>query len=721
MILDGIALTDFGLYAGRQEIDLAPPAPGKPIVLFGGLNGGGKTTLLDALQLVFFGSRAKTSSRGRLGYADYLSRCIHDKATNRRAAIQLTFRHTIAGAEDRYTLRRAWCEEANGKCREEFRVLKNDRLAPALADNWVAQVDNLLPYNIAHLFLFDGEQIERYAAPEEAATLIGTAIQNLLGLDLVEQLDKDIRVYERRKSAERLDDGSRAQVLTVEEELDRLHDRIAAVNQQRAALRTHNIEPRRRELHAIEDEFRRLGGDLFERRREVEQALEDAAAGLSDCKEALRHLAAGSLPLLIVVSIADSAAQRDREEQDTQRALQIDQHLTGRDEGILRHLRGHGVPESTLAGLRDHLAADRAANRAVAERGTVLDLSPEARAALGVFRHVGFRALADEAAGFLAQHAHLSAKAQEAKALHDSLPDADTLGDVVGRREAVAEEIARREAQHALLGEEAEGIRREIERQEKVLAGLLEADTRHQERRDDRDRILRCSPESAVPWKPSDGRWSSGISPAFERLVLDSYQQLLRKTSLVTRLSIDPQTFSLELHTRSGAPLRTENLSAGERQLLGIALLWGLAKASGRPLPTAIDTPLGRLDTSHRTHFVERYLPFASHQTLVFSTDEEIVGGYLERLRPWIGRSYRLQYNDDDGLTRVVPGYFGTESINAIEQIHLSQQAKDQLGRLKRATGITTWNALCRWALCASLAEAAHRRRRRSRQTATSR
>ena len=40
-----------------------------------------------------------------------------------------------------------------------------------------------------------------------------------------------------------------------------------------------------------------------------------------------------------------------------------------------------------------------------------------------------------------------------------------------------------------------------------------------------------------------------------------------------------------------------------------------------------------------------------------------------------------------------------------IEHIHLSQQAKDQLVRLRRVTGLTTWNVLCRWALCASLSE----------------
>jgi DNA sulfur modification protein DndE len=40
-----------------------------------------------------------------------------------------------------------------------------------------------------------------------------------------------------------------------------------------------------------------------------------------------------------------------------------------------------------------------------------------------------------------------------------------------------------------------------------------------------------------------------------------------------------------------------------------------------------------------------------------------------------------------------------------IEHIKLSQQAKDQLVKLKRSTGIQHWNVLCRWAFCASIAE----------------
>jgi DNA sulfur modification protein DndE len=40
-----------------------------------------------------------------------------------------------------------------------------------------------------------------------------------------------------------------------------------------------------------------------------------------------------------------------------------------------------------------------------------------------------------------------------------------------------------------------------------------------------------------------------------------------------------------------------------------------------------------------------------------------------------------------------------------IETVKLSEQAKDQLIKLKRSTGIKNWNALCRWAFCTSLAE----------------
>lgn len=113
------------------------------------------------------------------------------------------------------------------------------------------------------------------------------------------------------------------------------------------------------------------------------------------------------------------------------------------------------------------------------------------------------------------------------------------------------------------------------------------------------------------------------------------------------RVEIDTESFTLALFDRAGQPVPKHRLSAGEKQLLAIALLWGLARASGRQLPVAIDTPLGRLDSSHRNNLVEKYFPQASHQVLVLSTDTEIREAEVEQLRGSnaISREYLLHYD----------------------------------------------------------------------------
>jgi len=254
----------------------------------------------------------------------------------------------------------------------------------------------------------------------------------------------------------------------------------------------------------------------------------------------------------------------------------------------------------------------------------------------------------------------LDGSAQRIRAEHDSVPAQDVIAEISAKRNAVRDDIAHLEYQLDELARDIHRVEREIERKEQALGRLLEHDAVARRRRDDQERILRHSTRVRSTLESFRAAVIERHVRRIEQLVLESYQQLLRKASLVTRLSIDPITYALTLFGRDGAALSPERLSAGERQLLAIALLWGLAKASGRPLPTAIDTPLGRLDTGHRIHLVERYLPFASHQVLIFSTDEEISGDYLERLRPWIGRTYHLTYDDDHGQTTVVPGYFKT-------------------------------------------------------------
>ena len=657
MILDEIVLHDFGLYAERQTVALTPPDSSRSIILFGGLNGHGKTTLLDAVQLCLYGPFAKISNRNGLAYQDYLARSVHRGSDTREAAVELAFRHTIDGKEDRFRLHRSWRKGAGGY-REHFEVIKNRHRDDALAENWISQVEDLIPPNIANLFLFDGEQVQGYAARDSSMQLIGTAIRNLLGLDVVDQLEKDLQTYQRRKRAEDKDDPNRSEIEKSEAALKVLRARISDSRQEQAALKATRLDPARKDLCAVEEEYRNLGGELYEKRIEIEHDAEEAERALDESATRLREIAAGDLPLLMVRSLLDGVLKRDLAEEETRRSRDISAVLDERDERLLGLIRDRGIAVGDLEAIAAYLDADREARLRAGGRSTVLNLPPDVRSDLRGLLDGRFEELARQAGSELARWTEARARADHVRMVQAGVPAGDAVSEIACRRDDLVRDIAALEADYAAKQGEIDRLYREVERGEQALSRLVEADARAEGRRQDRVRVLR----HAVRVRTTLGIFRKAVIVRHvrkvEQLVLESYQQLLRKASLVTSLEIDPETFALTLYGRDGCELSAERLSAGERQLLAIALLWGLAKTSGRPLPTAIDTPLGRLDAGHRTYLVERYFPFASHQVLLFSTDEEIVGAHLEKLRPFIGRSYRLAYDDTSGSTRIEEGYF---------------------------------------------------------------
>ena len=155
---------------------------------------------------MLFGELAHTSNRGSMPYSEYLNRSIHRNSAYGEASLSLSFRHFAEGSETRYEIRRAWHRTKRG-VKESFSATRNgipDHLSSA---NWAARVQTFMPAGIAHLFLFDGERIEAYADPEKTSELIESAILNLLGLNIVDQLDRDLKVFERRKQA---DDSARS-------------------------------------------------------------------------------------------------------------------------------------------------------------------------------------------------------------------------------------------------------------------------------------------------------------------------------------------------------------------------------------------------------------------------------------------------------------------------------------------------------------------------------
>ncbi|MXW44116.1 MAG: hypothetical protein F4Z56_05330 [Candidatus Dadabacteria bacterium] len=148
-----------------------------------------------------------------------------------------------------------------------------------------------------------------------------------------------------------------------------------------------------------------------------------------------------------------------------------------------------------------------------------------------------------------------------------------------------------------------------------------------------------------------------------EQYLLDATHTLLHKQNLIHRIQIDSQTFKITIYGPDDTPISKEMLSEGEKQVFAMSVLWALAKTSGRPLPFMIDTPLARLDGEHRTSIVERFLPIASHQTMVFSTNTEIEEPEYEKLSGYMTKSYMLAFDEDTGSTSPYSGYFWGEEI----------------------------------------------------------
>lgn len=656
MILDSIAIENFGAYGGYQEAILTPEE-GKPIILFGGMNGGGKTTLLDAVQLAFYGSKAKLSNRNRLSYREYLSQSIH-RGTDpgEGASITLCFRRMIEGETHSFELQRSWREGVKG-IEETIRVRRDGKLDDVFTDHWDEAIEAYLPSGISHLFFFDGEQVKELAEGGHAAEILGTAVHSLLGLDLVDRLETDLKGFERRKKAEALDTETATKLNQIRSELQHIDaaEEQAVVQEGTLVNEKGRLE---KALRDAEDRFRAEGGQLFLQRQELESNLTKLKAERTSLETQFRELAAGPLPLLMLEGLLREAELQSRHENDIRRARMLVDALEARDRNLLCTLNNAAVAPELVKTIDGILHTDRSDREGLAQEALVLDADESLAVHIAHLRATLLPSAEEQAQGFLKKLVVLDERIARLEGELERVPTEDRITHLQS-----AIDVARAAHQSKLTELEAVRLRKaalKAQRDivEKTFDKLSEHDIDSRFAEDDRQRMLKHSSRVRDTLVKFRSRVVRNHIARMEKLMLDSFQTLLRKNDLVTGLSINPETFEPTLTGRNGKTLAIDRLSAGERQLLATSMLWGLARASGRPVPTIIDTPLGRLDSSHRKHLVERYFPNASHQVLLLSTDEEIVGKYHDSIRPYTTRSYLLAHNEQAGQTNIEPGYF---------------------------------------------------------------
>jgi len=655
MILHRVTLENVGVYRGRHTIDLTPPDAEHPVVLVGAMNGAGKTTLLGAVQLALYGARARGIERTRKGYKTHLKELINRSVDpSEGAAVELEFERRIDGNPVRYQIRRGW-RNGGSEVSEMFQVHCNGEPDALLAEHWDESIDSFLPARLAHLFFFDGEQIERMADEEEATKLLASAFQSLLGLDLVERLKEDLTTLERRKRLSLRSPEDQARIKALQDEVAEAEKRCQKTHDTLAEIKAKHAQ-KSGQLEKLRERFKHEGGEHFLKREEREMQRGDLEAKLLQAKEALLEVVAGPAPFLLIPDLLEQARSQAEREHHAQRDRIVAEAEIQRDTTVLAELASHLAPDAlktVTAALekhrpqRDSLAVEPILQ---ADEGFCDRLTELMRDELPV--------ACRDLAQLSGEIERLEDDVAEVDRLLAAVPDTDAIArlqqeitQTEGALEALAKDIAESEEQHRAAQLELSLRQRTLNKDlEKHLDATEDSEHDH--------RVIKKIPKVQTTLETFRQRVVARHIGSLEHAIYESFQHLARKPKLLGSISIASDTFRMTLLDPEGSIVPFQILSAGERQLLATAILWGLAKVSGRPVPLVIDTPLGRLDSHHRSHIVQRYFPAASHQVVLLSTDEEIVGRYLEMIRPAVGREYLLEFDSDISSSTSRAGYF---------------------------------------------------------------
>lgn len=656
MILDSLVLENVGTFRGKNEIQLTPTCSKKPVVLIGGLNGAGKTTILEAIHLALYGPLSQGRGRRTGSYDTYLRSLIHHGVpASEGAAVELTFHVFQQGIKHSYRIRRRW-QGGGASLREFVLVWVDGKYDDALASTWGEYIETFIPRGIAGLFFFDGEQIEALADLEQSQHVLQSALAALLGLDLIDRLTTDLAVIRRRHRGSEVPEELR-QVVEANRTAVAYARQAAELAQEQVGSAKVEAERADKRLSEITEQYRAAGGGLLEQRETAEARLMLVRQQITDVDEELRAESAEASPFLQVAELLASLANQVALERDAHRNTLVLDVIAARDDELLNQLRMAEVRGPALAALEAFMSSDVAERQEASARVPMISGLSDGSSVEALQSSI-LPSVRKRMAALVERRGTLTAELEHAERTVVAIPDPEALASL---KQDLDEASRAADRCHALLiqGEDRlEAARQERARADTAYESAMDKAAQATLDADDDRRLVEHAERARKTLDSLKTKATERHVGQISRLVLEALGRLLRKDRLVTDVRIDPASHTVELIGSDGKSLAATELSAGERQLLAVALLWGLAQAAGQPLPMVIDTPLGRLDGAHRGRLIERYFPYAAHQVVLLSTDTEVDETALKTLRPFVGRMYRLEFDGAVNATTIQPGYF---------------------------------------------------------------
>ena len=648
LTINYIAIENFGPFLEKQKFDLTVQES-RPVILLKALNGSGKTTLLTALQVGLYGHKAIPGAR-RSEYEQLISGLHRQDATG-PARIEMRITIEVGANTQIIDIRREWAakKSAAGQ-REIFKVFFGHTEDPAFSEEWDEFINGILPIELVNLFLFDGEKIEALANPDKLPALLRRATEVFLGLGGIEGLVNDLRAVERRAGNKATttsgDIDAQEQATNYQAQLEDITKRLEILTQKKALVRT-ELDLAQRNLEAFSVEAQRNGLNAYEQAAELKASLDSCRTQWSEASSGLAT--ALEDPLLPIVWLGklwlryESQWYQDRKSEHASLLLE---EFSKRDQRIVDTMikKAPQMVPSVLELLQEDLndLKDARGQTPILNRGgNPAEANPGIENAKFQLSKMNKLVVASKTA---------LDKAQQAV---DQIPAKEQLSDVFESMRGHTQAVATAELKLQELGqlvEDALVSKAHIESRYNAACQRLRNElkdemfqTKSFEAADRAKSALAIFKERLLA---SKAQWLSDM-------ITNEFRNLLHKKNLLSRVVVEPKSYAVSIHDTDGHCLPMDRLSAGERQILAIAVLSALIRERKGRFPVVVDTPLARLDRTHRESLIRNFFATVSHQVLVLSTDEEVEGAAYTTLQQHMNRELELVFHDNSRSSTV--------------------------------------------------------------------
>lgn len=631
---------------------------GKCIFLIGGMNGAGKTSVMEAVNICLYGARP-----------DFIFRNINRKEFAKGNAF-VSFELTLETDEmEEIQVKRSWTagtvDSPKVKDLEEKLVVIKDgkRVSVQNKEMWPDYINATIPEGITQFFFFDGEKIQEIAADDHSEVRLKNSLEAALGIQYIARLANDILhiKQEERKSFVEISDED---IDFKESKLKREKAKLGKKQADRKELEDELISFKT----AYEEALKRFRAAFSSEPESVEETRqrERKRIQLTNKKGQLdlqiRSLMEKALPWALAGRLFEPVRKQIEKERSVLSLKAIEDQSEGLTQSILlavdhpypvfRDLMNESQERELHARIMKILRSDTADTKT-----SYLNLSDrDAARVLNKFEEIEqseIKLLRD----LLTEQHELDVEIRQLQGFTYSTvstSEKQLFDDLQQEMESRQNQIGRLTVKIQNLNEEILIIDNRIREIEQELGKLYD---KHHLSKEKVDFLKECDTIANL-LNAYIVRLRKNKIHLLQEKTFEMYRLLSSRSGLIKDLKIDEKSYEISISDRNGHEMKKSGLSAGEKEIFAVSLLWGLAQTSQLNLPIVIDTPLSRLDSVHRDNIVNNYFPNAAGQVIILSTDTEIDNSYFKSLEPHLSGAGKLVFSEMNELTTYQEGYF---------------------------------------------------------------